>query len=1683
MKSFEMKSNTRIYLSLALLSFIFMNVLSAQTLNTNDVFTCKDDPVSLTAGCTCPIIPIYSDNFNGYTPGAGPGGSWAAGATAVVSNCFDATDFVLLFDDIGHTATLDGNYDFSDPTYDYFLTFDLLLSACDDGAGEASDDMEVYYDIGGGNVLLGSFTSDVVTGVATVLIPMPAGALVNGVDFIFISSQTSSNQDDLSIDNLAVYQTYSPDPVTWHDALTGGTQVAAGSSFNPSGVTSEEGTTVDFAVADTHTFYADCACGLGGSVPAREQVVLTIEEVTPPVATADFTVCEGGTVGPAEGLGATCDACLPQPSQTYIFSNYVDATGGLGVDGTGATFVNAGTITIPPGAVPNGWVVEDINVTVEYDKTDGSCGSPGAANSYLGEFGLGLDAPDGTRLTFVVQGTYSGANDISPGVTQTFDDEAGAPPPGGVPVNGTYQPAVGSLSTFDGSTVEGTWEILGNDNAGGDPLCVIGASLEILVSPPPSGVSWWDAPTGGTEQDFTLTGDPFDPTGFTAEEGAVDLNTGGTYTFYAQCECNGCAADTRTAVTLLVSGVSAADAGTDQIICEGDVANLSGTLPGGTGTWSGGVGVFGDASAAVTTYTPDPSEYGTTVALTLTPSGGGGCLLPDQVNIVIEAPSAPDAAYDLYVCQGESLPAGEGLSVQCENCPKITTTEQIFYEDFDPTDLGWSISNGVESSTNCGAVAGNSLWFDSSSGIREAITRKIDITDPGIYTLDFTLFIGPGNGTSCDFIEAGDDVVVDYTTDGVSYTTIGVYNSGDAPSVNGCVTIPPATSSTELQIRFHQPVYSTGGSFDNWSIDDVTVTRETSFHSATTSNWYNVPTGGAALASNVPKTFDPTGLTSEEGTVVDLNVPGDYTFYAECNCVPNCSTRTPVVLHVAAESVAGKPVLSDQILCCAESATITNPTASYDGTLAIDDPSADYSLAYVISAGSQTVVSSQAAIDARAVADASYVFQANAADGSDDGATIGATSCTACPGGTSNSPLTAGVYSITPFISTDQMNLTGSLCETSRVGDLTGGSAFQAYQMDYNAEGSLNNLAISADNSSSISVVIDDVLNPSAGCGCNVDVVYVDLFKNGGFVATISSFDPTTAAYPVSVNLSPTDFGGITSNDDLTIQLAVGVSELNGNCAARASAIDNGVYTIEFDVDYNLIYIATFPEIGEGRLCEDFGNPTDFLVLDPICLTSSEMCNVSGTYDVTLSTGGGLAGLNGSNYIDQGTALSVTVDGAYEINAPGATSISPAGSGDGITTATGAGPFTITYPQTTTSYTVDVYNWDNNASARMAGGGCPAQATGSINIPPTPSSVASATICQGDAFTGLTAVAPSCSPGTANITWWDAATGGTQVGTGTTFDPTGTIGMEGTTFSNTTVGTFTYYAAADCSGCASARIMASVTVDEAPIPNAGANTNVCADNTNLAATAATVGTGMWSTSSFAVIADASSPTSAVSNLAVGPNTFTWTVTNGVCSVSSDVIITRDELPIADAGDDITICADESATLSASLGGSATSGTWSGGAGTFSSNTDPNAIYTPDASEAGTTVTLTWTTDDPAGPCPPASDDMNITVNAVPIASLTCPSASLDRCTGVFTCNQNDLNSLTVGTSTGIFSGTAAAFITGDTSPGGTATFDPLTMPTNVPLTLIYTVINNGCVDSVSCTFTIVDNRQANPGGF
>jgi hypothetical protein len=122
---------------------------------------------------------------------------------------------------------------------------------------------------------------------------------------------------------------------------------------------------------------------------------------------------------------------------------------------------------------------------------------------------------------------------------------------------------------------------------------------------------------------------------------------------------------------------------------------------------------------------------------------------------------------------------------------------------------------------------------------------------------------------------------------------------------------------------------------------------------------------------------------------------------------------------------------------------------------------------------------------------------------------------------------------------------------------------------------------------------------------------------------------------------------------------------------------------------------------------------------------------------------------------------------------------------------------------------------------------------------------------------------------------------------------------------------------------------------------------------------------------------------------VSPGTYTYEIeTTGTCSVLKAIgTITVNPIATVNAGPDQIICSTETnVAMAATLGGSAVTGVWSGGSGTFSTNL-PDADYIVGTGDSGI-ITLTYTANDPdnTGPCSTVSDSMDITIIPYQVAN-------------------------------------------------------------------------------------------------
>ena len=110
-----------------------------------------------------------------------------------------------------------------------------------------------------------------------------------------------------------------------------------------------------------------------------------------------------------------------------------------------------------------------------------------------------------------------------------------------------------------------------------------------------------------------------------------------------------------------------------------------------------------------------------------------------------------------------------------------------------------------------------------------------------------------------------------------------------------------------------------------------------------------------------------------------------------------------------------------------------------------------------------------------------------------------------------------------------------------------------------------------------------------------------------------------------------------------------------------------------------------------------------------------------------------------------------------------------------------------------------------------------------------------------------------------------------------------------------------------------------ITVLPSPtLPRAGNDTIICDFRIRLNANVATVGTGSWSSPNASInFQNPSDPNTVANTLSLGSNTLVWTITNGNCAPISDTIIVSVEgQPIANAGNDISLCNGNSINLNA-----------------------------------------------------------------------------------------------------------------------------------------------------------------------
>ncbi|MCD0468471.1 gliding motility-associated C-terminal domain-containing protein [Flavobacterium sp. JAS] len=251
-----------------------------------------------------------------------------------------------------------------------------------------------------------------------------------------------------------------------------------------------------------------------------------------------------------------------------------------------------------------------------------------------------------------------------------------------------------------------------------------------------------------------------------------------------------------------------------------------------------------------------------------------------------------------------------------------------------------------------------------------------------------------------------------------------------------------------------------------------------------------------------------------------------------------------------------------------------------------------------------------------------------------------------------------------------------------------------------------------------------------------------------------------------------------------------------------------------------------------------------------------------------------------------------------------------------------------------------------------------------------------------------TATLTGNAPATDETGLWELVSGGDGP---IIADPTSPV----TTVSGLTPGSWVYKWTISKGACASSSDSVQLNIDQAPSQAiAGPDQVMCNQSSvTLAATAPTVGSGIWSLVSgpnSPVFSNAKSPTSTLSGLITGEYILEWTTYTGInCPQSKDQASVK-VTEVAAAGPDYTTCLTGPLYLE---GNDGSTGTWS-----YVSGPNTPTVTTTGNSTASVTGLIPGTyvfryTIPAQGACPQTSDDISIIING---QITTTPNAGTDQ---------------------------------------------------------------------------------------
>lgn len=1313
-------------------------------------------------------------------------------------------------------------------------------------------------------------------------------------------------------------------------------------------------------------------------------------------------------------------------TQTWV------APSSVTIDGVGNYGYNAPAVTFNQGMFSQGCAVSDVDVIINWAKTDGSCSSPGSGNSYHDETSFRISGPSGNQI-LAVPGTWSGSASTASVVT-TFSQQA-ANIPSGTPVTGTFRPNNGNLSAYNGLTPFGNWNLSAGDNGVGDPLCLVYYQVKITTTPDNTAPTWTSTPsnitipatngacsaiatwTTPTATDFCGTPTVTRTTG--PSSGSL-FQVGTTNIAYSATDYYGNSNNHSFTVTVVdtqnptancpsnitvnaVTGTCAAPvtfSATATDNCTGaTIAQLSGptsgsSFPVGTTTVvyraTDAANNTGDCSFTVTVLDiQDPTISCPSNISTVSTTGNCGAVINYTTPVGTDNCSGSQTILTQGYASGSTFPSGT-----------TTVTYQVVDASGNTDDCSFTVSvdpvpNGALSLSPSPICQGSqtNLTFTFTSGTPPF---NVELTD-GITTFTVT------------GVQTGDSYAVTPPTS-VTYSYVGIQDatgcvrtSGFLGTASVVVTPIPVVTFTGLD-----PVYcesdglasltgsQLGGTF--YSLDAPLAVSNT----------------GSGTATFNPTAAGPTGPYSITYTFTDIN-----------NCTDTQTQQVYVDEQPTADAGNGGNECDLTFTCGAV------PTVGVGTWTLVSGPGTPL-FSNINNPACQIQVSAYG----------TYVFRWTEVNGE----------CS------DYDEMTVNFYEVptpNPGFGGGECDLDFQLGATPSVGVGTwsatgpGTASFSPNANDPSAVATVDAYGVytftwtednnGCTNSASITVQFDELPVADAGNGgdeCDLNFTFGAVPSVG--VGTWTASGPGLATYSSATNPNAT----VTVSNYGTYTFTW--TEVNGNC----SSVDNIVVNFyqqpvadagnggdECDLDF---VFSADPSVGNGQWTQLNGPGSSSFVDDSNPATSVTV-DQYGTYSFTWTETNGSCTDSETivvNFYEQPVANAGVGGNECDLDFD-LTGVASAGVG--LWTSTGPGTATFVddldagTDVSVSAYGTYTFTWTE------INGSCSDAASVTVNFYEQPVAAAGTGGDECD-LDFLLQASPSVGSGV-----WSQSLGTGTSTFGNTSSPITTVVVD-------TYGTYEYTWTETNGVCVDSR-SATVNYYEQPVADAGAGGDEC-DLDFVFSAVPSVGNGLWTYTGpgTANFVDDSDPTTTVTVSQSGAYVFTWTETNGTCVDDDMVTVMFYDQPVADAGIGSDEC-DLNYTFN---------GTPSFGTGTWTYVGPGTAFFTSvNSATASVTVSsygsydFTWT--EVNGVC---SDDMTITVNFY-----QQPVAEAGQ--GGFECDLDfDLDGTpSVGNGVWTYTGPGtASFSPSDTDSDATVTVDA-----TGTYTFTWTEDNNGCTDSDDVT--------------